>query len=153
MLHRRKQLVKRIAVRLVIAAVLTAAVIPVLSGVRHRMQNREIARRLGTQYTNLQYDRELGHIAEHFAKLCYDNDLADANTLNVRAYEPLINRASTQSIVIKFTFQADSDDAFLNSFQEHVNSDSRIGEAFGKCEYIGIGRYKGQVFLLAFYKE
>ncbi len=152
LIAKRKKLIKTIIIEVIIAVLLLAANIFASLIVSVKISERSIYKGITSEYPGLIFDKELSKIAEECAEMCFDGNM-EAQDIKILENEKFVKLYSTNSYVAKYTMSIDSNQDFVDDFLLDMNSRkySAIDSCLRKCEYIGIGKYKDQVFLLAFY--
>ena len=154
LIAKRKQLTKAIIIQIVIAVALLAANVYVAGKVKVKVDETTIYNAIVDEYPNLVYDKELAKIAEDCAELCYEEGI-EAKKLKILENEDFVKRYSMNYYVAKYTLTAESNDDFIESFLSAMQTEkhSATDSCLRKCQYIGVGKYEDQVFILAYYNE
>ncbi|MGN0630783.1 MAG: hypothetical protein ACI4JN_05585 [Ruminococcus sp.] len=149
----RKKLMRSIIIEIVIILVICIANISAASRISVKMNERAIYHDLIYNYPTLIYDRDLTRIAEDCAKQCYCENY-EAQDIKILSNEDFVRLYSRNVRVAKYTASLDSDQEFADVFISAMREGEypETNECMKKCQNIGIGIYKNQVFLLAFYK-
>jgi len=119
-----------------------------------KISERNIYNAISFEYTNLSFDKELSKIAENCAKKCYDEQI-EAKDIRILENEQFVKLYSADCHVTKYTVSAESDDDFINTFLSAMKNDkyAETNSRMQQCQYIGVGKYKTQIFILAFYND
>ncbi len=151
---KRKKLTKLIIIEVIIAVLLLAANIFAGLIVSVKISERSIYKGIASEYPGLIFDKELSKIAEECAEICCDESI-EAKDIKILENEKFVKLYSTNSYVAKYTLSVDSNQNFVNDFLFAMRSGKypETDSCLRKCKYIGVGKYKDQVFLLAFYNE
>ncbi|MCM1225013.1 MAG: hypothetical protein NC548_62235 [Lachnospiraceae bacterium] len=151
---KRKSLIKSIIIKIVIAVLLLAVNIYFGLLVSVKIDERLIYNGIISEYPNLIFDKELSKIAEECAKTCYDEKV-EAKDIKILKNEHFVKLYSTNSYVAKYALSSDSNQEFVDNFLDamHIGKYPETDSCLKKCQYIGVGKYENQVFLLAFYNE
>lgn len=151
---KRKKLIRSIIIEIVIAVLFLVADIYFGLLVSVKIDERSIYKGIVSEYPNLTFDKELSKIAEECAETCY-NEKVEAKDIKILKNENFVRLYSTNSYVAKYTLLSDSDKDFVDDFLNamHIGKYPETDSCLKKCQYIGIGKYENQVFLLAFYNE
>lgn len=119
-----------------------------------KISERNIYKAIAFEYPNLSFDKELSQIAEVCAQKCYDEHI-DAKDIRILENEQFVKLYSAECHVTKYTVSAKSSEEFIDVFLSSMKTDkySETNSRLKKCQYIGIGKYKTQIFILAFYND
>ena len=119
-----------------------------------KVSERNIYNAVSFEYTNLSFDKELSKIAEGCAKKCYEEQI-EAKEIRILENEQFVKLYSADCHVTKYTVSAESDDDFINTFLSAMKTDkyAETNNRMKLCQYVGVGKYKTQYFILAFYND
>lgn len=154
LLTKRKQLTKSIVVKVIIAILLIIANVFIGLKISIKVAEKQIYNAIVCEYSNLIYDKELSKIAEECAEKCYFENL-DISNIKMLENDKFVRLYSTKSHVAKYTLKCNSNDEFIENFflamktKEHSATNSCLKES----DYIGVGKYKNQIFILACYND
>lgn len=154
LIARRKELSRSITIRSVMAVILLIVNLITGAKVLTRAEERAIGKAVISVYPNLTYDRRLSRIAEGYAKTCYTKGMK-INTEQILEDREFVKLYSTDTGIAEYTIRANSNRKFIVDFRVAMQDESYLGThaCLRKCQYVGIGKYKNQIFLLAFYPD
>ena len=150
--NKRKKLIKSIVIEVIILILLISANVYVASGIALKVQEKAIYNVIVERYPNLIFDKQLAVIAEECAEKCFREDIT-ADDIKILENENFIRLYSSDSYIAKYTLLSDSDKEFTADFLTAMQNGKYpdTDSCLKKCRYIGIGKYRHQFFLLAFY--
>ena len=150
----RTRLKKTIVIKAII--ILLLIILIIIFGMKSaiKISERNIYNAISFEYTNLSFDKELSKIAESCAQKCYDEQI-EAKDVRILENEQFVKLYSADCHVTKYTVASESDDDFLDTFFSAMKTDkyAETNSRLQKCQYIGVGKYKTQIFILAFYND
>ncbi len=150
----RSRLKKSIVIKATILLLLIILIIIFGMKTAIKISERNIYKAISFEYTNLSFDKELSKIAESCAQKCYDEQI-EAKDVRILENEQFVKLYSADCHVTKYTVSAESDDDFIDTFLSVMKTDkyAETNSRLQKCQHIGVGKYKTQIFILAFYND
>lgn len=152
---KRKQLIFSIIIEIMIAVIfILASIFFWWFKISVKLDEIQIYNSIVKEYPNLTYDKKLSKIAEDCAEKCLTEKL-QADDIKILENKEFVELYSSDTYVTKYTDYADTDEIFINNFlsiiqtEEYSDTDSYLKQ----CDYIGIGKYENQVFMIAFYNS
>ena len=118
-----------------------------------KISEKNIYKGIAFEYPNLSFDKELSKIAESCAEKCYREKIGTKD-IPILENEQFVKIYSAKCYVTKYTASADSDDDFVEKYLANLKTKqyAEDHEKLQKCQFIGVGKYKTQIFIIAFYK-
>lgn len=152
LINEKKQLIRNIIIKIIIGILL----IPVDFYLGHRIMVKideiKIYNGIITEYPDLIYDKNLSEIAEECAEKCYSENLS-SNQIKILENKDFVRLYSSNVQIAKYTWKCDTGEDFVDKFLTVMKNGKypATDSCLKKCEYVGIGKFKNQVFILAFY--